>query len=148
MDGEHPVVSWPRFPKSNRQLGEMYDQGRLPSPDEFAGEYAVHILTGPVPSGRAFGHRKRYTFEGGRRENCNVLFRDYRFGYFSLADSTADQRCVVFDYDDRRNTILRRMRDHVRGVGDGAYLGSYNLVIGGRLRFVGFFAMVKLAERQ
>ena len=147
MDGEHPVVSSPRFPRSNRQLREMYDQGALPSPDEFAGEYAVDILTGPVPSGRVFGHRKRYTVEGGHRENCNVLFRNSRFGYFRLAESTVGQRCAVFDYDDRRNTILRRMRDHVRRVGDGAYLGSYNLLIGGRLRLVGYFSMVKLTGR-
>ncbi len=135
------------FPRSRRRLREMFEGGALPRSEEFEGEYAVDILTGLVPSGRAFGHRKRFTTQDGSRQTYNVLFRDYRFGYFCLEACRPDRRSIAFNYDDPRNILLRRMRDEVRRVGEGAYLGSYNFFVGGRLRFVGFFSMLKVGGR-
>jgi hypothetical protein len=132
------------LPRDRRQLSEVFEGGVVPASDELQGEYAVEILTGIVPNGRRFGHRKRFAIEQGVRQTYNVLFRDWRFGHFRVRDPEPDESWAVFDYNDERNTVLRRMRDHVRRIDDGAYLGKYNFFIGGRLRFVGFFSMIKM----
>jgi hypothetical protein len=142
---------------SRRELDVVFRQGSCPAAASLLGpggrlaEWRVDMLTGPVPSmgGRVLRHRKQFWGRpGGSVVGCNVLFRDLRWGWFSLGDRDILGRGLIVDYDQPENGLLRdRVRDYVRQVGvPGVLLGRFYLMWRGYPRFVGYFSMTRLPE--
>jgi hypothetical protein len=138
-----------RLPRNDKELAEIFRNAKEPELSEFNGEYEVDMLT-KLPSLRRFSHRKVFSVEKDGMAGCNVLFRNQKWGHFFLEEGICHDpgplKVIVINYDRRENTILTRgIRDFVRCVEDGnLYLGRFNVMLGGKLRFFGFFSLTKL----
>lgn len=137
------------LPRGDKNLEEVFKKARIPEIMEFRGEYAVRMLT-RLPSLHLLKHRK--TFRSAERgvAGQNILFRDCRWGSFFLEEGVmpgAEKlKVVVINYGTPGNSMLTRgIRDLVRAVdGDRLYLGRFNLLIRGRLRFLGYFSLERI----
>ncbi|MGB2879814.1 MAG: hypothetical protein WBD24_06510, partial [Candidatus Omnitrophota bacterium] len=51
---------------------------------------------------------------------------------------------LIINYNTKANTFLTRpIRDHIKRVKDNIYLGRFNLLLGKKLLFLGYFSLVK-----
>jgi hypothetical protein len=134
------------FPRDNRSLDEMFKKGTAPAVNEFSGEYWVDILTGPVMSFRWAGHKKRFFTLDGKRVGMNLILCNIPFGHYDVyrgvCDDFADLEVVVLDYGQKRNIFTRNMRDRVRKMADGVYLGRYCGQEKDRVVFKGYFSLI------
>jgi hypothetical protein len=137
------------LPKGNKRLEEVFKKARAPEITEFRGEYAVRMLT-RLPSLHWLKHRKSFSRAEGGVTGQNILLRGCSWGEFFLEEGVMPGReqlkVVVINYGTRGNTVVTRgIRDLVRAVdGERLYLGRLNLLIGGRLRFLGYFSLERL----
>lgn len=136
------------LPRTGRELAARYSEAHAPEVSEFAGEYRVRMLT-RLPSLTWFAHRKVFLRDAAGVSGCNVLLRDLKWGYFSLEKGVSPGRerleVVTINYDRPENTFLTRgIRDHVRRIDEGMYLGTFNMFMMGRLRFLGYFSLEKI----
>jgi hypothetical protein len=137
------------LPKSSRDLREVFRNARTPEVTEFHGEYLVRMLTA-MPSLHGLKHRKSFRNDQKGTVGKNIVSRNFVWGNFFLEEGTMPGpeklKVVVINYDAPGNTILtRRIRDLVRAVeGDRLYLGRFNMLINGKLRFLGYFSLTKI----
>lgn len=137
------------LPKGNKNLEEIFKKARAPEIGEFRGEYAVRMLT-RLPSLHLLKHRKSFRRVEGGVTGQNILLRDCRWGEFFLEEGVMpgheQLKVVVINYGTRGNTVITRgIRDLVRAVeGERLYLGRLNLLIGNRLRFLGYFSLERI----
>jgi hypothetical protein len=136
------------FPKNNKALTEMFRNARTPRPTEFEGKYYVEMLT-VMPSFRRFGHRKHFYPDHDRTEGHNILF-GREWGRFILEEGICEDMgslgAVIINYDSDRNSFLtKRIRDYVRRLEEEkSYLGRFYYLFWGKLRFSGYFSLVKI----
>lgn len=139
------------LPKSDSALWQVFKNGRLPEIGEFQGEYTVRMLT-IAPSLHGMKHRKVFFQSKGDVCGKNILFRHLEWGSFFLKETRMQGperlQVVVINYGRPENTILtRRIRDLVRAVdGDKLYLGRFNILVRGKLRFLGYFSLTKIEQ--
>jgi len=136
-----------KLPRNARQLEALFREAAAPLPHEFQGEYAVDMLTG-LPSLKWAGHRKRFFELGGRPSGHNVLLGGWVWGRFALGASACWDMdglpAVLIDYGRAGNSsVSRPMRDYVRRIEPGRYLGRLYYSVRGRLWFLGFFSLEK-----
>jgi len=139
-----------KLPENNLSLTEIFRSAATPDISEFNGEYLVDMLT-VFPSFKRFLHRKVFSMENRKVSGYNILF-DRKWGYFFLEKGNCEQpeplEVMVINYDRGENSaFIRRIRDHVRRIQEGVYLGRFNYLFNGRLHFFGYFLMEKI-ERQ
>jgi hypothetical protein len=139
-----------KLPENNVELTEIFRNAAMPDITEFNGEYLVDMLT-VLPSFKRFLHRKVFSLGKNKVSGYNILF-DKKWGYFFLEEGICEQpeplKVMVINYDRSENSVLiRRIRDHVRRIEEGIYLGRFNYLFNGRLHFFGYFLLEKI-ERQ
>lgn len=137
-----------KLPKNNCELTEIFKNGRTPEVFEFNGEYLVDMLT-ILPSLRKFSHRKVFYTENNRVLGYNILFTNKIWGRFFLEIGICQEvdslKVVVINYKRVENSFIsNRIRDHIRYVQDGVFLGRFNYLIMGKLRFLGYFSLLKI----
>lgn len=137
------------FPKNNKKLNTIFQNGSVPKPEDYQGEYSVDMLTGFIPSLKPFSHRKRFFQENGVLKSFNILFKNLIFGHFTMekGDSPAFQPSgvLVFNYNQKANGfIFRPIRDHLRYIEPDTYLGRLNYSVFGKLWFIGYFTLIKI----
>ncbi len=135
-----------KLSSTNSGLTEIFRNAALPDISEFSGEYLVDML-GFFPSFKRFSHRKVFYLKNGRVSGHNVLF-NRTWGHFFLEEGTCNApyllKTAVINYDRKENTFLiRRIRDHVRRVEQGLYIGKFNYVFYGQPHFLGYFSLEK-----
>ena len=150
------------------ELDELFDGAATPSVDELDGEYRGRVLTGPVfplddsdiattvtmalvnnPTNPWQG--KRFTPLGtDRGEGVNLLAlgpieRDVlSFEYRVAPCAYGDDDCVLLDYDQPENPPgARRIRDEVKRVDGGLYLGRLYLAGDDDQHFVLYWALAR-----
>ncbi|MDD5251144.1 MAG: hypothetical protein PHT12_00750 [Patescibacteria group bacterium] len=137
-----------KLPRNNRELDGLFSQATVPNAVEFDGEFEVDMLT-ILPSLRRLGHRKVFWSDAGKVIGCNVLFRNFRWGRVVLEPGKCNwdgQPALLINYDVAGNYLSRGMRDYVRRLEKGeTYLGRFNYVLFGRLIFLGYFSLRRLA---
>ena len=136
-----------KFPKSTKEHNEIVTSGSLPEAQELEGEYLVTMLALPV-SRRIFPDSKIFYSESGKAVGHNRLFRNLKWGRFFLEKGTLEKfgslPVLVVNYNMPENTFLTRpIRDELRRVEMGVYLGRFNLFLGGKMRFLGYFLLVR-----
>jgi hypothetical protein len=100
-----------------------------------------------LPSLRTFSHRKVFHADNEGVSGCNIIFRHLMWGRFYLEKGVSSDpdpvSVVVINYDRADNSIMfRRIRDHVRCLEKGVlYLGRFNYIVMGTLRFLGYFSL-------
>lgn len=114
---------------------------------ELRGDYAVRMLT-LMPSLHRFGHRKRFVPDRAEPGGTNLFFRSLRWGRFFLEEGLSDDPeplpVVVVNYDVPGNLWpTRAVRDHLRALEAGRYLGRLNVLLAGRLRFLAYFELTE-----
>jgi hypothetical protein len=128
---------------------EMFDRGRCPRPEallEFP-SWRVSMVTGPLPSLTALGHRKLFrASDDGGVEGCNSLDLVGRWGYFRVSEGrTPDLRqSLLLDYfaHPEQGLITSRMQDYLRTTPDfRVMVGRFYLLLWGKLRFCGYFLL-------
>ena len=71
------------------------------------------------------------------------------WGYFFLEEGVCEDAgsagAVIINYESEKNSSLtRRIRDYVRCIEEQrCYLGRFHYLLKGRLRFSGYFSLVK-----
>lgn len=124
-------------------LDSCYAAGRCPELMELEGVFAVKMLTGLLPDFSRFQHRKIIC--NGR--GSNVFWDKAEWGYFSVSYNHLDggRESVLLDYDQRENPLyFRRIRDCVKAITNGYFLGTFNYLVGSRLVFVGYFLLCRV----
>jgi len=140
-----------QFPKGSQALTGIFQKAQVPQLGDFNGVYSVHMLT-VLPSLRAFLHRKVFYQQAGTVVGHNMIFRNKKWGYFSLqADAGEDVDSgkalqIKYETDRRKNSFISsRMMDYVRCIEPGRlYLGRFYLFLFGRYRFCGYFSLSKI----
>lgn len=150
------------------ELDELFDGAATPSVEELDGEYRGRVLSGPVfpldnsdlattvtmalvnnPTnpwrGKTFtplgtDHGEGVNLLGLGPFESEVLDFDYR-----VAPATyGDDDCVFLDYDRPENPRgARRIRDELKRVDDGLYLGRLYLEGGDGMHFVLYWALAE-----
>ena len=138
------------FPRNNKKLDQIFLSGSLPEIQELEGEYLVDMLTLPA-SRRLFPDSKIFYSEDGKPAGHNRLFKTRTWGKFFLEECTLTEPfggpCLIINYDTPRNTFLTRpIRDHIKRVKENIYLGRFNLLLGKKLLFLGYFSLSKRGE--
>ncbi|MFQ6083452.1 MAG: hypothetical protein ACE5WD_08845 [Candidatus Aminicenantia bacterium] len=136
-----------KFPKNNYDLTKIFKNGTIPKISEFNGEYFVDMLT-IVPSLRKFSHRKVFYTETEKVFGYNLLFNNMKWGHFFLEEGICEKvgslEVVVINYNKPENSfITNRIRDHVRFIENGLYLGRFNYLFRDKLHFLGYFSLSK-----
>jgi hypothetical protein len=116
-----------------RALEEMFRAGKIPGPLDLLGpngekaEWAVHMISGPIPDmgGNWFRHRKLFVPMGEDVVGCNILFSDYKWGWFKVVESHS--LGLLIDYAVPQNgRLIKNIRDYVRTTDKpGELLGEF-----------------------
>ncbi|MCX2819582.1 MAG: hypothetical protein ACI9QA_000873 [Methanobacteriota archaeon] len=142
--------------RSKSELDELFLGGETPDEDALDGETEGRVLAGRGPL-RAEAVREAVNTSllpwKGKRIDRGVGAN--RFGYGPLerqgfefetriASSLVpdDNDVLIFDYDQPENPPgVRRVRDDLKEVDDGLFLGTSNAKLGGGYSFVAYFAL-------
>lgn len=147
--------------KSKPELDELFLRGDTPEEGALDGETRGHVLAGRgllrvEPLRQAVNGSylpwKGKGIESGRGWN--------RFGYGSvehqgfefetrIASSllTEENDVLIFDYDQPQNPPgIRRIRDDLKEIDRGLFLGTSNIEVGGGYRFILYFALEETAS--
>ncbi len=134
-----------KLPKVKRALDKVFKKAESPNSAELNGEYFVDMLTG-IPSLKRLNHRKIFRRKNGQTIGCNIILKNKRWGRFFLEQTVgASERSeLIINYDVPKNLFIsKRIRDEVRQVGNGLYLGRFNYILFGKPRFLGYFSLEK-----
>jgi hypothetical protein len=132
-----------------RKIGKLFAGGSPVNPLYLLGEqggpseWMVRMLTGPVLDLGFLHHRKRFWLRGGRVVGCNILGKDFRWGFFTVEEGDS---FTTIDYSDERNDLSHLISDEVR-LPDGPenlVVGSFRLKLFGKPRFVGYFSLRRI----
>jgi hypothetical protein len=135
-------------PKNKQELDQIFNTVRIPEPAEFNGEYFVDMLTG-LPSLRMFKHRKVFYSQNGKVIGNNILFNGFVWGSFYLEEGFCENydrvKAVIISYRVPKNSfITNKMIDYVRCIEkDRLYLGRFNYLFMGKIKFLGYFSLKK-----
>lgn len=136
------------FPKTHRELKEIFSKAAAPEIVDLNGEYLVDMLT-VFPSFKRFSHRKVIYQDNGRVTGHNVLFGK-KWGYFLIEEdicrAVGSVNVAVINYNRSENTLLvRGIRDQLRCVDKGnLYIGRFNYLLAGKLSFLGYFSLERV----
>lgn len=151
--------------KTREELDEIYAEASAPSVQELEGKYDGTVLAGDIPflnnrtsvelanlawlrwGGKKFEIVDEALAEGTNWFDLGVTEVDaYPFEGKVVPAQFDDGDCYVFDYDIPENTApVRRIRDEVRKVRNGLYLGRV-YVDADEERFVTYFGLEKSLE--
>jgi hypothetical protein len=137
-----------KLPRNSGELTVLFRGAEAPELTELQGEYWVDMLTG-LPSLKLLAHRKRFHTEGGSISGHNLLFGRWIWGRFGLEPGTCrdmgDLPAVLINYDrDGNSFVSRPMRDYVRRIEPGLYLGRLYYAVGAGLACLGFFSLERM----
>lgn len=133
------------LPKDKRALGEIFKTAETPNPSEFQGEYFVDMLTA-LPSLRKLNHRKIFYQENGRTFGCNVILKNKKWGRFFVEQTGGESGRLetIINYGVPENSFIsKNIRDQIRRVESGLYIGRFNYILFGKPRFLGYFSLIK-----
>lgn len=136
------------FPKSSRELKQIFKNATPPDISELTGEYIVDMLT-VWPSFKRFSHRKVIYKENQRVLGYNVLF-DKIWGRFIVEEGICRDvdsvSVAVINYNRAENSLpVRGIRDHVRCIKKEIfYIGRFYYQLPERLQFLGYFSLEKI----
>ncbi|MGB2599551.1 MAG: hypothetical protein WBB86_04220 [Candidatus Omnitrophota bacterium] len=137
-----------KFPKSGRELEEMFRNAEVPEISEFDGEYFVDMLT-ILPSLRRFSHRKIFYTDNNKVLGRNQLFSKKSWGRFFLEEGVCEEldslKTVLINYNVPENSFITyRMRDHVRRIKkSNVYIGRFYCLFMNKLLFLGYFSLTR-----
>jgi len=133
------------------QLASIFRAAAIPEPREFKGCYTVDILWGPLPNLK--GWRKLFmqpvplapgeqSEVGEKVHGCNLTGDNTSWGWFILQPTDVSGE-ITIDYNRPVNypRFLRRVRDEVRQVAEGLYLGRFCIEWVGKRWFIAWFAL-------
>ena len=127
-----------------KELQDVWDKAVTPKAEDLKGEYRVKMLTGPFLFLNVPGDTKYFCLCGANH-GFNILGKNKDWGFFFLEDAPGQ---IVINYNEKANgKTVRRIRDHIRYVPNcGYYIGKFNMVISGKLRFLGWFTLTKIQK--
>lgn len=123
---------------TKKELQETWDSAEKPKLNP-SGEYKVKMLTGgPLRLMNIPGDRKIFNDASG----YNILCKKTKWGYFNLEEAPGK---LVINYNRPENdNMISTIRDHIRYVPKlGYYTGKFNMLIKGKLHFLGWFTLTK-----
>ena len=79
----------------------------------------------------------------------NTLFENKKWGCFSVKETICQEikglKAVEINYGNKTNSFITRgIRDHIRIIREGYYLGRFNYLFGNKLLFLGYFTLSKI----
>ncbi|MFH1645970.1 MAG: thioredoxin [Candidatus Omnitrophota bacterium] len=102
-----------------------------------------------LPSLRFLFHRKYFFKDKKDVMGYNILLKNARWGYFSVSEGSCanfkNLPCLTVDYNcDKNSFVTKGVIDYVRCIEKHkTYLGRFNVRIGGRILFLGYFSLIK-----
>lgn len=137
-----PELIMEKLPKDNVKLAEMFYWAEMPLAREFSGQFYVKMLTGAFPDLSFLDHRKFITEVGSGFNDCSLI-GDWGEFLTSPREMEDGDPAMMLDYNLETNSrFTRRIRDYVRKLEDGLFLGRFHYRLKGEDRFVGFFALI------
>ncbi|MEN8262984.1 MAG: hypothetical protein ABFR82_05935 [Nitrospirota bacterium] len=141
-----------QFPKTHRELKEVFTTAAAPEIVDLNGEYLVDMLT-VFPSFKRFSHRKVIYQDNDKVKGHNILFGK-KWGYFLIDESICRMvdsvNVAVINYNRPENMLpIRGIRDQLRCVDKGnLYIGRFNYLLAGKLYFLGYFSLEKIMQER
>jgi hypothetical protein len=148
--------------RSTDELSRLYAGATTPSIEEVEGDLRGRMLATTVLRGNAASLARAWAgsrffpwlgksfrpLAGDRGEGINRVFTDrlqlYRFETKVAPSFAGDFTSVELDYDLPENPFfIRAIRDEIRSMGNGLYLGQAYLVIRDRPRLVLYFGLAQ-----
>lgn len=148
------------------QLDELYMGATTPEISELDGSGTCLWLAGPLSgympgpinklraalAASVFfpwkGMEFETSFDGDGVTGTNLLFSKETglraFNFETSVGTTAfdEEECLVFDYNvDGNFPLFKGLRDEVRKLKDGLYLGRGNMVVAGKAMFIAYFSI-------
>ncbi|MBI4837170.1 MAG: hypothetical protein HY813_02050 [Candidatus Portnoybacteria bacterium] len=131
-------------------LKNQFIRGKMFDPRNLKGNYRVKMCSGSpmmVHFMNLLGDCKVFERRGDRVFGHNVLGGFITWGYFVVGRSicqTTGLEVVEINYNLDKNLFSRNIRDHIREVASGTYIGKFNLERkDGKLVFLGHFTLTK-----
>lgn len=148
--------------RSSRELQRAYEDATTPSIDEVEGDLRGRMLATTILRGRtaalarAWASSRSFPWRGksfrplahDRGEGINRVLSDrlklYRFETSIQPSLAGDFTCVELDYDLPENPFfIRAIRDEIRSLGSGLYLGQAYLMLRDRPNLVLYFGLAR-----
>lgn len=145
---------------SKTELDGLFIDGETPDEGSLDGETRGRVLAGRGPlSAESVREAVNTPLLPWKGKHIERGFGANRFGYGPLerhgfefetrvvpsVHPDDDSDVLVFDYDQPGNpTGIRRVRDDLKEVDDGLFLGTSNVEVGGEFRFLTYFALERL----
>ncbi len=146
--------------KSPDELEALYALALVPRIDAIRGDLRGRVLAAPIvsprvrPVLRSLARMKGFPWRGksfrahgiDRGEGINRIFSDsfklFRFETFIARSRAGDFDAVQLDYDRPGNPwFIRRVKDEIRALRDGLYLGQAYFVSAGKPHLVLYFGL-------
>jgi len=135
----------------DKKYNSLFKMAQVPTIGELDGKYRVKMLSGNpllIFFMNFLGDVKIFKKESGSITGNNILAKSLNWGYFKVAKETcpvANLDVVEINYDvDKNKGWSRTIRDHIRKIGEGKYIGRFNLKRKGKLIFKGYFSLTKI----
>lgn len=124
--------------KVTKPYKEIWETGTVPKVTDLVGEYKVKMLSGPFLWLNILGDVKYFFL----KEGYNTLGGLKDWGYFRLQ---VDSEKLIINYNMFQNgLIVRDIRDYIRQAKIGKYyIGKFNIVFRGKVKFLGYFTLSK-----
>jgi hypothetical protein len=143
--------------KTKEELDELFLGGETPAEGALDGETEGHVLAGRGPlSAEAVREAVNTPLLPWKGKHIERGLGNNRFGYGPLerggfefetrilpsVHPEDDDEVLIFDYDQPENPPgVRRVRDDMKEVDDGLFLGTSNVEVGDEFRFMTYFAL-------
>ena len=122
------------------ELQKIWNSATTPKVADLEGAYRVKMLSGFFQFLNTLGDIKVFRSNVG----YNVLGKDSVWGYFWL-ENAPGKLIINYNRGINSNRMVRRIRDHIRYVAEHKYyIGKFNMVLGNKLRFLGWFTLTKI----
>ena len=140
------------------ELHALYDEGEVPDEDDIHGE-----MDGLTLAGRGLARTRLWrrtanlapwagmridTEDGGVNHIGFPPLVFDRYGFESYVERDKKAGALVLDYDLKENPYwIRRLKERLREIEDGLFLGKSYLRVGGRRAFLHYYAVEPEAVR-
>lgn len=141
-------------------LRELYENAKTPSISDLRGDLEGRMLTSPHGGEtlarvmRSLASLRQFPWRGKsfnpvsdtRGEGINRVFSDknrwFRFETFIGPSRAGDFDALQLDYDNRQNpAVIRAVKDEVRALAPGLFLGQAYVVVRGKATLALYFAL-------
>lgn len=128
---------------------QKFIAAQTPDINDLKGEYRVKMLTGGFflkTLMNFLGDCKIFKREAGVVVGYNLLSGFVSWGKFFIEEKICPdtkKESLLINYDVPSNIFSKNIRDYIREIGEGEYLGRFGIAVGEKYKFKAYFSLTK-----